>query len=439
MKSKLTFASLLLAGACLFSSCGEEGGGTGGASAPSVVEPSTARFVVMVMDPGSTLAGGIEFKVFRDLSNESRSGVRVLGQAGSFRGTDASTQQSWNPQSKVYTTYVYRGSSADQQFRIRTYTIGDNDSIRVLGTPIEGNAFGNTGTFGKYSYCAQPSQPTVARIDEYGAVSVITVSDLVTNYSIDEVNPQISGLTGRADNDVVMSLYYSNRDSAAVAFVDNDLRVKSVAYDPRLGGAMGAWRSVRYPVAGVTDSGDFYYFCGNSANNGHVGALRVRGGATAFDANYMFNILSASGGYRFRAAYYVTGTKFLFEFYADASTGASPQPGTRPEAKSAIVAQRPGGGGGGGGSSTALATGGRYAIVDVEAQTLTWVSGLPTAADGTVRWGDNANGFYYVPFYPAAGSTFKPAIYKIDASTGRATTFMTFADGEQPYSFKILK
>lgn len=439
MKSNLTFASLLLAGTAMsLNSCGEEGGGTGNATnAPSVVDPQTARFAIMVMDPNSTLSGGLEFKVFHDLSDESRTGVRILGQAGSFRGTDASTQQSWNSQSKVYTAYVYRGSSADQQFRIRTYTIGDNDSIRVLGTPVEGNAFGNTGTFGKYSYCAQPSSPTVARIDEYGAVSVISVSDLVTKYSIDMVNPQISGLTGRADNDVLMSLYYSNRDSAAVAFVDNDLRIKSVAYDARLGGAYGAWRSVRYPVAGLTDSGDFYYFCGNSSNNSHVGALRIRSGATTFDSNYMFNILTASGGYRFRAAYYVTGTKFLLEFYADASTGANTGNNPNSQAKSAMVAQRPGGGGGG--SSTALATGGRFAIVDVEAQTLTWVSGLPTAAEGTVRWGDNANGFFYVPFYPAAGSSIKPAIYKIDASTGRATTFMTFADGEQPYSFKILK
>lgn len=434
MKRELTLASLLLTGAALgLVSCTDEGGNSGGGSSPSVVDPQTARFAIMVMDPSSTLSGGMEFKVFRDLSDESRTGVRVLGQAGSYRGTDASTQQSWNSQSKVYTAYVYRGSSADQQFRIRTYTIGDNDSIRVLGTPVEGNPFGNTGTFGKYSYCAQPSSPTVARIDEYGAVRAIEVASLVTNYSIDQVNPQISGLTGRADNDVIMSLYYSNRDSAAVAFVDNDLNVRSVVYDSRVGGAYGAWRSVRYPVSGLTDSGDFYYFCGNSSNDSHVGVLRIRGGATAFDSNYAFNILAASGGYRFRAAYYVTGAKFLLEFYADASTGA----GTRSEAKSATVAQRPGGGGGG--SSTALATGGRFAIVDVEAQTLTWVTGLPTAADGTVRWGDNANGFFYVPFYPATGSSIRPAIYKIDASTGAATTFMTFADGEQPYSFKILK
>lgn len=438
MRSDKKWGLLLLAGAALgLGSCTDDGGSSGSGSSASVVDPQTARFAVMVMDPSSGLSGGQAFKVFRDLSDESRTDVRVLGQAGTYRGTDATTQQSWNRESKVYTSYVYRGSSADQTFRIRTYSIDDNDSIRVLADPVEGNAFGNTGTYGKYSYCAQPSSPTVARIDEYGAVRVIEVATLVTGYAIDEVNPQISGLTGRADNDVIMSLYQSNRDSAVVAFVDNDLNVRSVVYDSRIGGAYGAWRSVRYPVSGVTDSGDFYYFCGLSTNDGHVGALRIRSEATAFDSNYMFNILTASGGYRFRAAYYITGTRFLLDFFADASTGAGTSASA--EAKSATVAQRPGGGGSSGGSSTAQATSGRYAVVDVEAQTLTWVSGLPTATDGTIRWGDNANGFFYLPFYPATGSSLKPAIYKVDASTGQATTFMTFADGEQPYSFRILK
>ena len=52
-------------------------------------------------------------------------------------------------------------------------------------------------------------------------------------------------------------------------------------------------------------------------------------------------------------------------------------------------------------------TSGKMAIADMEAKTLTWVTGLPDAADManySIGYGDGYDGYYYLPVNPAEKS-----------------------------------
>ena len=55
-------------------------------------------------------------------------------------------------------------------------------------------------------------------VDKNGAGNNVTVG--LTQYAIDEVNPNISNIVDMGDNQVAMVVNYSNRDSAAVAICD---------------------------------------------------------------------------------------------------------------------------------------------------------------------------------------------------------------------------
>ena len=114
-----------------------------------------------------------------------------------------------------------------------------------------------------------------------------------------------------------------------------------------------------------------------------------------------------------------------------------------------------------------MAASGKMAVVDMEAQTLTWVTGLPDPTSVSLGWGDGYDGAYYLPVAAptsmsggsgsdsgsagggwnhggksttrATASTVVPTIYKIDANTGVATAFMTFSNANLLKAITILK
>lgn len=148
-----------------------------------------------------------------------------------------------------------------------------------------------------------------------------------------------------------------------------------------------------------------------------------------------FNIFAASDGYRFRKAFHISGSKFLLEFYLDKNKYGN------------------------------MDASGKMAVVDMEAKTLTWVSGLPDASAVSFGWGDGYADAYYLPVAAPtsmnggsgsgsggswnhaeksvsraeSASTVTPTIYKIDATTGVATPFMTFGNGDLLKAITILK
>ena len=250
--------------------------------------------------------------------------------------------------------------------------------------------------------------------------------------AVDGTAPAISDILDLGNNRLAITLYYSNRDYAAVVFSDYSFSsVSAPVFDSRIGGIYGAWRSARYAMGGVADDGTAYVFCGTSADGSKVGALRIKKGATSFDPDYKFDIYTASDGYRFRKAYPISGSKFLLEFYVDKNAYSN------------------------------MSTSGKLAIADMDTKTLTWVTGVPAASDManySIGYGDGYNGYFYLPINPAeksttggggswhhgvmatrAASSALPTIYKINASTGEATAFMTLDKNESVKVISIVK
>lgn len=435
-------ALMALATSMTFTSCSDDDNNDGGSQN---LDPKEVSFVVTSGDPTTDLTGGVYMKVYNDLSTP-KTGESVYGASDAVKSFDSFTQVTYNKTSGVFTGYIYaRGASEEglgsKQAGLRSYKI-ENGKLTEIASAVKVDAFGNTGTFGTYSYAAQISKPYAMVIDNSGAGKNVAVN--LPAYAINEDNPNISNIVDMGNNQVAMVLNYSTRDSAVVAICDYALNIKKVIYDDRIGTSVGAQRSVRYTQSGMDDNGNIYVFSGSSATDSKVGALRINKGATEFDKNYKFDILSASNGYRFRKAFHISGSKFLLEFYLDKEKYGN------------------------------MDASGKMAVVDMDAKSLTWVTGLPDASTVSFGWGDGYAGAYYLPVAAATSfsggsgngggggwnhggksgakalssyitradattSTVIPTIYKIDANTGEATAFMTFGNGDLLKAITILK
>ena len=432
---------MALATSMTFTSCSDDDDNKGGGSQD--IDPKEVSFVVTSGDPTTDLTGGVYMKVYNDLSTP-KTGESVYGASDAVKSFDSFTQVTYNKTSGVFTGYIYaRGASEEglgsKQAGLRSYKI-ENGKLTEIASPVKVEAFGNTGTFGTYSYAAQISKPYAMVIDNSGTGNNVAVN--LPAYAIDEVNPNISNIVDMGNNQVAMVLNYSNRDSAVVAICDYALNIKKMIYDDRIGTSVGAQRSVRYTQSGMDDNGNIYVFSGSSATDSKVGALRINKGATEFDKNYKFDIFSASNGYRFRKAFHISGSKFLLEFYLDKDKYGN------------------------------MDASGKMAVVDMDAKSLTWVTGLPDASTVSFGWGDGYAGAYYLPVAAAtsfsggsgnggsgsgggwnhggksvssyitradATTSIVPTIYKIDGNTGVATAFMTFGNGDLLKAITILK
>ena len=437
MKKFIYSAALMaLTASMTFTSCSNDDDDNNGGGTPAI-DPKEVSFVVTSSDPETDLTGGVYMKVFNDLST-AKTGQSVYGAADALKCADCFTQVTYNKESNIFTGYIYaRGASAEgmgsMQAGIRSYKFA-NGTLTEFADPVKVSAFGNTGTFGTYSYAAQISQPYAMVLDNSGNGNNIAVK--LTDYAIDEVNPNISNIVDMGNNKVAMVLNYSNRDSAVVAICDYNLNIQKMIYDNRIGTSVGAQRSVRYTQSGADDNGNIYIFSGSSATDSKVGALRIKKGETEFDKDYKFDILAKADGYRFRKAFHISGSKFLLEFYTDKEKYGN------------------------------MDASGKMAVVDMDAQTLTWVTGLPDASTVSFGWGDGYAGAYYLPVAAPTSmsggsgsgsggwnhgsssangsratstSSVVPTIYKIDANTGVATAFMTFGDGDLLKAITILK
>lgn len=429
-KKLMTYAFMALSMAAVTTSCSDDDDSNGSST---TVKPADAQFIVVSGDPVSDLTGGVYMKTYTDLTT-NKDGQSVYGTADAVKSYDSFTQETYNPQSGVLTGYIYaRGASAEGlgslQAGLRSYKLV-NGVMTEIAQPVLLDNFGNTGTFGTYSYAAQISNPVVVVVDENGTGSTVTIDP--TKYAIDGTNPAISNIVDMGNNQVAMVWTYANRDSAVVAFADYNLNVSKVIYTDRIGTSVGAQRSVRYSQSGADDNGNVYVFCGGSSSDDNkVGALRIKKGTTEFDPDYKFDIFTKSGGYRFRKAYHISGDYFLIEFYNEADKHGN------------------------------MDASGKMAVVNMTAQTLTWVTGLPDMTTVSIAWGDGLDGNYYLPLaastsfgggsgsgsgsgrpsYAASTTTTQtvPTIYKINAATGVATPFMTFATTDLLKAIRIIK
>lgn len=440
MKKFFFSAALMALASCMtLTSCSDDDNNEQGGS-PSVINPKEVSFVVTSGDPATDLTGGVYMKVYNNLTT-NKNGENVYGAADAVKSYDSFTQVTYNKTSGIFTGYICaRGASAEgigsMKAGLRSYKV-ENGKLVEVGSPVLVSAFGNTGTFGTYSYAAHISQPYSMVVDKNGAGNNISVS--LPQYAIDNVNPNISNIVDMGNNQVAMVLNYNNRDSAAVAICDYNLNIKKVIYDNRIGTSVGAMRSVRYTLSGADDNGNVYVFSGSSTTDGKVGALRIKKGETEFDKNYQFNIFAVSDGYRFRKAFHISGSKFLLKFYLDKNKYGN------------------------------MDASGKMAVVDMDTKTLIWVTGLPDASTVSFGWGDGYAGAYYLPVaaptrmgggsgngggwnhggngnhggrngnQTRSTSSVIPTIYKIDANSGVASPFMTFGNGDLLKAITILK
>ena len=424
-----TYATFALALSCTAASCSSDDdpatNNEENKEEQETVDPSKAQFIVTSSDLALDLKGPANLQLFTDLT-QTPTDVQITGSDKSTVAPDAFTQMSWNAETETFTGYIYgRGALVLGQAGLRNYKVVDGKFVEV-GNPVLVDNFGNTGTFGKYSYAAQISNPYVMRVARDGdnvSSTNIHLADFESKYAIDGTMPAITEIVDRGNNQLVLSLYYSNRDSAAVAFTDYDLNIQSVQYDGRIGASYGAWRSVRYAQTVADDKGNVYVFSGQTKNAGHIGALKIAKGSNTFDANYHFDIAKASDNIGFRKVYHISGDYFLLECFTKA------------------------------GDVAVMSTSGKMAVVNMADKTLKWVTGFPEDPSTiTIGFPDSYDGKIYVPVSgksagqgggggrpsTRAGETVTPAIYVI-GTDGVATKGMTFKNTELLKGITILK
>lgn len=422
---------------------------------PQMVDASQVSFVLTSCDPKAGLSAGSRMKVYTNLE-KIRTDEAIYGDETAILSPDGFTQTSYNPASKLFTGYIYRRGASDKgigagKSGVRTYKVVDGKLVENASPYFLSN-FGNVGVFGNYAYAMRISEPTLARINADGSGQDITL-DAAALAEGDEA-PAVSDVVDMGNNQLAVILCYASADKAAVVFTDYDLKLTSkVITDERIGSSYGAWRSVRYAMSGKDNKGNVYVFCGNSNDDSKVGVLRINAGTQMFDATYKFDLLAKTDGYRFRKVYPMGGTKFLIECYATTTEHGN------------------------------MNASGKLAIVDVEKQTVQWVTGFPTdVAKITIGYGDSYDGNFYLPVSPntesghgggggrpnggghgggnggrpnggghgggrpsgseastRAEATMLPTLYKIDGNTGAASVVMTFKANEQIKSINILR
>lgn len=189
-----------------------------------------------------------------------------------------------------------------------------------------------------------------------------------------------------------------NPDVVYVGVFDKDLNLKRYYKSDKLGYSAGRFKSQYLLEMGKTDNGNTYVFSGGinqrEGSTRKAGALLIKPGAAEFDPNYFFDIAAISGDGIFRRVWHISGNKFFLEFFNDA---------TKADLRSLDSH--------------------RYAIVDVEAKTLNWVSGLPEPTKFTnIVTNPITPAIYGGKVYlPVNEQGTDPAIYVIDPATNAAT------------------
>lgn len=248
-------------------------------------------------------------------------------------------------------------------------------------------------------------------VSDYKIAKEVTIKtfDVLTKDPQKKEIATITGILDRGNGEFLASMVYSERnaprrgagssigtihkyDSIWVAAFDENLALKRIYKSDKLGYSAGRFKSQTYTQMGLADNGDAYVFSGRyeSQSTKPAGALRIKKNATEFDSDYFFNIDELSGGYPFRNVFHITGNKFLLELYNEKASGHS-----------------------------AAAT--QYAIVDAEAKTFNWVTGLPAKEKITSLPFVKAGAYNGKIYLPIAETGADAAIYTIDPATNKAT------------------
>ncbi|KAA6330989.1 hypothetical protein EZS27_020363 [termite gut metagenome] len=185
-----------------------------------------------------------------------------------------------------------------------------------------------------------------------------------------------------------------------------DLKLEKVIKDNRT-----SYLGYYYAQNGMAqiENGDVYAF--STATLGDISqgitpstkpsaAIRIKKGTSEFDQSYFFNIQEKSGGYHLERAFYLSGTKFLLTIHPDKTTTGS-------------------------GASKV-----KFAIVDVVAQSFTWVTGLPEpeALVDVSRLPYISDDGQVIAFGITVAGEY-PHVYTIDVAAAKATKGLEVVSG----------
>jgi hypothetical protein len=236
-----------------------------------------------------------------------------------------------------------------------------------------------------------------------------------SKYQVNGSNPAITGIVDLGNNKVAMAVDYADADSFAVAFADYDLNVSKVIFSDKAGHSLAGRKAARFNQLVKDIDGNLYAFGGTATADERCVAVKINKNTQEFDKNYVLDVNKLTGGYRVRKVNFITDDKFLLELYAEQ------------------------------GKAENMGATGNYLIADMSDKTLTPVTGLPSNISGAyIGWGDYYNGKFYLPVSASTGllsttdKTIVPTVYAIDASTAKASTFMTLKSTDVIKGFTIV-
>ncbi len=191
---------------------------------------------------------------------------------------------------------------------------------------------------------------------------------------------------------------YPDRCCIAI-FNSEQLDGKKIISTDKISYATGRYKSQYYQTIRQADNGDIYVFSPSFAKTMSdsrqqttlpAGVVRIKSGASDFDADYYYNLESQSGGKSFQRCLNAGGSCFLLQMYSAKLT-----------------------------SNQQVAN--ELAIFNGETGKLTYVTGLPetNVISGFSKNTYVENGYVYIAISTSDDNV--PAIYKINNTTGVAT------------------
>lgn len=387
-----------------------------------ITAPSLDEGTVTVRGKGTEVLGG-SYWVFK---NQKYVFSLVYNKGGAGTGASYYLNETGKPTEKYsyeFNRIISYGTWGDKVITVstgnsKTKDAQGNIAQALLFNYLDENTGGQTeGAIDAENFLGNGEKVTFAGLEEangklYTSVVPMGMSlygiakwpDKVTNRELIAKADGGSG-SGSYTAGVIPSTQYPDRAYVAIYSGKSFTEKPVIASTDRIGFACGRRRSQYYQTIWAADNGDLYVFSPgygrtftSSADLKKVtgtkpsGVVRIRKGTTDFDPDYYVNFEEIGTRHPIFRCWHISDSYFLLQLYSEGVEGMM-------KGTNAVVNE--------------------LAVFDAEQKTVVPVTGLPSdlAGFGGEPYGEK--GIMYIAVTVTGGD--KPAFYKIDAVTGRAT------------------
>lgn len=387
-----------------------------------ITAPSLDEGTVTVRGKGTEVLGGA-YWVFK---NQKYVFSLVYNKGGAGTGASYYLNETGKPTEKYsyeFNRITSYGTWGDKVITVstgnsKTKDAQGNIAQALLFNYLDENTGGQTeGAIDAENFLGNGEKVTFAGLEEangklYTSVVPMGMSlygiakwpDKVTNRELIAKADGGSG-SGSYTAGVIPSTQYPDRAYVAIYSGKSFTEKPVIASTDRIGFACGRRRSQYYQTIWAADNGDLYVFSPgygrtftSSADLKKVtgtkpsGVVRIRKGTTDFDPDYYVNFEEIGTRHPIFRCWHISDSYFLLQLYSEGVEGMM-------KGTNAVVNE--------------------LAVFDAEQKTVVPVTGLPSdlAGFGGEPYGEK--GIMYIAVTVTGGD--KPAFYKIDAVTGRAT------------------